>query len=70
MIESLFQSSNSEKYFVVSFDGESPAQIFFDKKKAEESQARYIDSFDQYGQHVCTYRLVFNIEKFSYQTVK
>lgn len=65
-MENIFKSSNSEKYFVVSYDGESPGQLFFDKKKAEDSLARYYDSFDEQGNHLHAYRLVLNDEKYSY----
>ena len=55
-----------EKYFVVSYDGESPAQLYFNKKLAEDSLARYYDSFDEKGNHLSSYRLVLNDEKYSY----
>ncbi len=48
-----------EKYFVVSYDGECPAQIFFKKEDAFATQARYVDSFDVDGKHVDAYMAVF-----------
>lgn len=55
-----------EKYFVISYDGESPAQIVFTKKKAIESLARYFESFDENGNYVKSYRLTYMGELPSY----
>lgn len=47
-------NTNPEKYFVAS-NIETPLEIFFERKCAFESHYRYLDAFDEHGQHVATY---------------
>ena len=44
-----------EKYFVTS-SGDAPDQIFFDLDSAKEDDSRYIDSFDEKGIKVESYK--------------
>lgn len=49
-----------EKYFVCS-DGDCPSAIYFNKDEAfEESPTEYIDSFDEDGVKVTSYKLMSN----------
>ena len=50
-------SDSREKYLVGS-DGESPHKIFFDWKIAKAAEWPYIDSFDENGYPVQSYKLV------------
>lgn len=45
------------KYWVGS-DGESPEKIYFNSGDALNSEHRYLDSFDDYGDHVLAYALI------------
>jgi hypothetical protein len=46
-----------EVYFVTS-GGDYPEKIFFTKKLAFESMATYVDTFDENGNYVNSYKLV------------
>lgn len=47
-----------EKYFVCS-NGDAPESIYFDKNEAlEDSYSEYIDSFDEDGVKVSSYKMV------------
>lgn len=50
---------NNEKYFVTS-NGDEPEQIFFSKQEAFDTESNYVDSFDENGIKVNSYKWVDN----------
>ena len=52
------------KYFIGS-DFDQPLEMFFDIKTAFASCHWYIDSFDEEGKKVCSYRLIEETEKYT-----
>lgn len=48
-----------EKYFVA-IDGDEAERIFFDKELAFENESDYIDSFDDKGMPINSYKIVEN----------
>lgn len=45
------------KYFVTS-NGDSPDAIFFSWDEARDTNADYIDAFDEHGKHLVAYKFV------------
>ncbi len=48
-----------DKYFVVS-NGDSPDKIFFDLQEAFNTEATFVDVFDENGEFVRAYKFVEN----------
>ena len=57
-------NNKKEAYFVVS-DGNEPIRMFFTRESAMSGEYDYIDSFNEAGEKVISYKLEFDYNKYT-----